>query len=179
MAESTFEKIMRKSGMKPSSCKCKACKAQCEHTPCIGTPEDMERIMKAGFAHRLVITEWATGKALGAIDRSVWMISPRKMNDDPYTPAPCSFYENGLCILHEKGLKPSEGRLTHHTPEPAMRSGKFSKSVGFNVAKTWIEDGRTKEELTDRLALAQADECITPDGRLNLQKFIAILDLHA
>lgn len=30
MSESTFEKIVRKSGVKPVECKCKICKTQCE-----------------------------------------------------------------------------------------------------------------------------------------------------
>ena len=48
----------------------------------------------------------------------------------------CIFYHNGLCELHEKGLKPTEGRLSHHT----VRKDNFNPamSIAWNVAKEWL-----------------------------------------
>lgn len=45
-------------------------------------------------------------------------------------------FENGLCILHDKGLKPTEGRLSHHT----VRKDNFNPamSIAWNVAKEWL-----------------------------------------
>ena len=48
----------------------------------------------------------------------------------------CAFFENGLCILHDKGLKPTEGRLSHHT----VKKDNFNPfmSIAWNVAKEWL-----------------------------------------
>ena len=50
--KSTFSHIMQKSGRKPTVCRCEKCKSQC-HTPCLGTPEDIQKLMDAGYADRL------------------------------------------------------------------------------------------------------------------------------
>ena len=54
MNESVYEKIIRKSGMKPVSCKCQLCKSQCR-TPCFGIPDDMKKIIEAGYINRVQI----------------------------------------------------------------------------------------------------------------------------
>ena len=49
----------------------------------------------------------------------------------------CVFYHDGLCELHDKGLKPTEGRLSHHSLSQENYS--FSKSLTYHVAKEWLE----------------------------------------
>lgn len=102
---------------------------QC-HTPCLGTPDDIERIIDAGYADRLALTNWAAGIFLGVINIAIPMIQP--VAGKEY----CAFFENGLCILHDKGLKPTEGRLSHHT----VRKDNFNPamSIAWNVAKEWL-----------------------------------------
>lgn len=48
------------------------------------------------------------------------------------------FFHDGLCELHDKGLKPTEGRLSHHS----MRLDNWSpkKSISWNVAKEWEDE---------------------------------------
>ena len=58
-----------------SVCSCDTCKNMCK-TPCIGTPEEMLAISKAGFTKRLAVTSWATGLILGTHDRVVTIIAP-------------------------------------------------------------------------------------------------------
>ena len=83
-----------------------------------------------GYADRLELTNWATGIFLGVINVAVPMIQP--VAGKEY----CAFFENGLCILHDKNLKPTEGRLSHHT----VRKDNFNPvmSLAWNVAKEWM-----------------------------------------
>lgn len=129
--ETTFEKIIRKTGRKPVECKCKLCQSQC-HTPCLGTPEDIEKIIDAGYKDKLSVTIWGIGMLLGAINFPIPMIQAIQ------TDTGCIFQENGLCILHDKGLKPTEGKLSHHSTK--IDNFKFSKSISWNVAKEWISE---------------------------------------
>lgn len=92
----------------PVQCSCSICKQQC-NTPCLGPPDDIEKIIDAGYSDRVALTQWAVGMLLGVTTSIVPMIQP--VVGKEY----CVFFENGLCILHDKGLKPTEGRLSHHT----------------------------------------------------------------
>ena len=58
---------------KETVCSCQKCKDMCK-TPCIGTPEEMLAISKAGFSKRLAVTSWATGLILGTHDRVVTIL---------------------------------------------------------------------------------------------------------
>lgn len=73
--EASLQRVMRASGRVPVQCSCSICKQQC-HTPCLGTPDDIERIIDAGYADRLELTNWATGIFLGVINVAVPMIQP-------------------------------------------------------------------------------------------------------
>lgn len=130
LAKPTFNYIMQKSGRKPTVCSCSQCQAQC-HTPCLGTPEDIEKLISAGYGDRLAITWWAVGQILGLTDRPVKMVQPIR-EDNGW----CTFFHDGKCELHDKGLKPTEGRLSHHS----IREDNFvpSKSLSWLVAKEWL-----------------------------------------
>lgn len=130
LGESTLHYIMRKSGRKPSVCNCDRCKAQC-HTPCLGTPEDIERLIKAGYGDRLALTEWVAGVLMGVCKEPIKMIQAR-LEDNGW----CTFYHDGLCELHDKGLKPTEGRLSHHSLKIDNYNPK--KSLSWLIAKEWL-----------------------------------------
>lgn len=129
--ETTFQKIIRRTGRKPVECKCQQCKKQCA-TPCLGTPEDIEKLIDAGYKDQLSVSEWAVGKLLGKIDYTIPMIQAIQSDKG------CVFFHNGLCDLHEKGLKPTEGRLSHHSV--TLDNFSFRKSISWNVAKEWIDE---------------------------------------
>lgn len=94
---------------KDHACACDKCKAMCKKTPCLGTPEEMIRISKAGFTEKLAETKWLVGILHGTHQKPVSIIAPLM------TDTGCAFQdENGLCILHDLGLKPMEGRLTNN-----------------------------------------------------------------
>ena len=47
--ETQLQRIIRKTGRKPVQCKCQLCKQQC-HTPCLGTPQDILKIIVTALA---------------------------------------------------------------------------------------------------------------------------------
>ena len=60
----------------------------------------------------------------------------------------CVFHKNGLCELHNSGLKPTEGKLSHHSIK--AENTNFRKSLSYNVAKEW-EDPANRE-LIDKIS---------------------------
>lgn len=126
---------MRKTGRKPVSCKCKTCKEQCE-VPCLGTPEDIWALIEAGYRDKLFLTEWCVGLILGKLNYSIRMVQALQTDQG------CAFRtDEGLCSLHDLGLKPTEGRLSHHTI--TKENFKFSRGLAYNVAQEWM-DGRNR-----------------------------------
>lgn len=148
--ESTFHKIIRKTGRKPISCKCKACKSQCSKAPCLGTPEDIEKIIDAGYAKRIFSTSWLAGINMGITNKSIDMFQPEQLETG------CTFFKDGLCELHDKGLKPTEGRLSHHTHTPETFTK--SKSLSWNVAKEWEnpENAETINRIKEKLSMSNS-----------------------
>lgn len=130
--ETLYQKIQRKTGRKPTECKCNLCKMQCK-TPCLGTPEDMQRIIDAGYADRVSESLWAVGMMHGLCDFPVPNIAS---NYDKQKKA-CTFFTNGLCELHEKGLKPTEGKLSHHTTR--LDNFNIKKSLAWTIIKEWLK----------------------------------------
>lgn len=128
--ESTFEKIIRKSGKKPVACKCEQCKNQCRTCPCLGTPADIEKIIDAGYGNKIFLTTWAAGILMRVTDKPVMMYQAEMTKEG------CAFLQNGLCSLHDLGLKPTEGRLSHHTQEAIVPA---SKNLPWIVAKEWLD----------------------------------------
>ncbi len=131
MKENSLKKIIRKTGRKPVICKCEACRKQC-HTPCLGTPEDILRLIKAGYLEKLAVTFWCVGMITGEMDYPIVMVQATR-GDTGY----CVFYHDGLCELHDKQLKPTEGRLSHHSI--TQENYVFRKGLSYNVAKEWLD----------------------------------------
>lgn len=133
MAETTLQRIARESECKPSECSCALCQSMC-HTPCLGTPEDIEKLVDAGYADRLVPTEWGVGMIVGLFSRPIYMLQADTVNGW------CTFYHNGLCELHDRGLKPTEGQLAHHTDPIIHGNQPTSLNVAWLIAKEWMKD---------------------------------------
>lgn len=130
--ERLYDYIQRVSGRRPTECRCAKCMEQCR-TPCLGTPLDILRIINAGYGDRLTPTLWAAGMALGLYPRPIAMIQAN------VTPEGwCTFRRpDGLCELHDKGLKPTEGKLSDH----AVLADSYDprRSVSWLVARTWLD----------------------------------------
>lgn len=164
MPESTFEKIIRKSGQKPTSCKCQKCKTCCQKAPGLGTPEEIRKLVNAGYVNRLMITAYAFPVVLGIHPEPVTVIAPEFDQEK----GACTFFENGLCILHDQGLKPMECRLAHHTGDLAGKIPK--KSVGWLVAKEWLDGGWTEEKAEDYMINAATLQAISDSAKLFAQE---------
>ncbi len=129
LGKPTFSYIMQKSGRKPTACSCDKCKSQCR-IPCLGTPEDIGRLIDAGYKDRLAPTSWLAGMLMGVTDRAIDMVQAKVENGW------CTFYHDGLCELHDNGLKPTEERLSHHSIR--VDNFKPKKSLSWLVAKEWL-----------------------------------------
>lgn len=127
-----IKKILDGKGYNPESelpCSCDKCKNMCK-SPCLGTPRDIEAIMDAGFADKLSITKWFVGAIMAGED-PIDMIAPA------YNNGWCAFRkEDGLCELHDLGLKPTEGVLTSCRDKEV----RFEDSVTRMVAGEWIRE---------------------------------------
>ena len=134
--QSPLQRIIEKTGRRPCECKCRLCKMQCR-TPCLGTPQDILRLMDAGYTDRLYVTEWAAGIMLGVTNEIVLMIQAEQVGGSDLDPnAHCTFFHDGLCDLHNLGLKPTEGRLSHHSQR--IDNFKRNRSISWAVAQEWL-----------------------------------------
>lgn len=125
--EKELEKIRQITNGRESTCSCSSCQHMCRVAPCLGTPSDILKIAESGHTDKLSITGWAVGVPY---DIPVVPMVQAKM-----TPNGCSFFENNLCTLHDKGLKPTEGRLTKGCEVDVTTVNQLP--VAFAVARTW------------------------------------------
>lgn len=126
--ESTYDKIKRISGMHESACSCQQCRNMCAAMPCLGTPEDILKLVDAGYADQLSPTIWAVGMVFG-ISGPIAMVQPKR------THAGCIFYKAGMCLLHDRGLKPTEGKLAGHEGSYMNRT-----NITYLTAKEWEDN---------------------------------------
>ena len=113
---------MNISELQDVECSCKVCQHMCEWHPCTSTPDDIERLIEAGFMHQLAEdrfeievpaleghpelgNRWKTIRAiLPAVKGSEFELGPNPHHGE------CVFFNEGLCDLHAQGLKPTGGR---------------------------------------------------------------------
>ena len=131
----TLETLLRHA---PPACSCAHCQQMCM-CACTPTPEDARRLIEGGHGARLMRCVWSH-------DPLVYFLTPAlkgsEGTDSPATPVSmggCTFWNRRrLCDLHDAGLKPTEGRLTHHHPKHQW--GK--KLVRLIIAAWDTDDGR-------------------------------------
>jgi len=138
------------SQFEPSApCSCRVCKGMCKRA-CWPTPQEAQALLDAGYADRLMLDAW-----IGGFDDSyedVYIVCPSTpgycgglapglgddfnwmdvFGDGALANGGCVMQKNGLCMLHDKGLKPIEGRVAHHS--------KDSDNLHEAVARTWDSD---------------------------------------
>lgn len=131
-----YEEIKLITGVEESVCACKECAQQCKTQVCLGTPTDILNLVKAGFKGQLALSKWAAG-----IKQGMPVISMMQPYYDVNRGC-CTFMDESQkkCTLHNLGLKPTEGKLSHHT------LGSLKVKVGNNlpvnhaVALTWTDE---------------------------------------
>ena len=87
---------------------------------------------------------WGVGLVTGHLPYAIRMVQARQVNGY------CTFFRNGLCELHDAGLKPTEGKLSHHTI--TRENFKFGHSLSWNVAREWL-DGRNEAFIDEIIRL--------------------------
>lgn len=130
MEELLFDKIKKSTGRKEVECSCELCQKQCK-VPCLGTPDDILRLLEAGYRDKLSVSYWMVGLLLGKLPARVPMVQAIQ------TEQGCVFFKDGLCELHSTGLKPTEGKLSHH--ELKLDNFIFELSLSWNVAREWVD----------------------------------------
>lgn len=116
-------------------CDCDRCSSMC-HAPCCGTPEDIKRLIENGYASRLMLDDLPGGAdmikpALKGYEgkESPWEVASR---------AGCTFWKEGKCELHSLGLKPLQGKASHHDLDDEE-----IEKIGEYINSTWQKDGET------------------------------------
>lgn len=98
--------------IKESQCDCEKCSFMCQ-APCCGTPDEMQALIDAGYGERLMYDNWPDQENIlkPALKEHEGKLAPWTMA----TPKGCTFWNKGKCELHPLGLKPSAGKLAHHS----------------------------------------------------------------
>lgn len=135
-----------------TECACSDCAAACKR-PCWPTPAEAQALIDAGHAKRLMLDWWIgstkdepdpnverVGILCGANPGHEGQLAPETSNllglvglllgHSPLATG-CTFFEAGLCTLHDAGLKPSEGKLSM----PCKPD--YSPNLHVELAKTW------------------------------------------
>lgn len=131
--DKAIERIKQNTGATENVCGCLKCQHQCRSTPCIGTPDDVIKLLEAGYGARLAPTLWLAGIVMGVINTPVPLIASIYDNDKKA----CTFFKDGLCELHDLGLKPTEGRLSNH--EVRATNLNPHQNIAWNVVQEWMK----------------------------------------
>jgi hypothetical protein len=96
-----------------TECKCETCTLMCTR-PCWGTPDDILRLIRKGYGDKLML-DWYYGET--PLEDDILILCPALRGHEgieapfvPASPRGCTFWKNRLCSLHNKSLKPSEGK---------------------------------------------------------------------
>lgn len=108
------ETIEELEAYKKIECACEVCRKFCEFRPCWGTPEEIKRLIEAGFGSRLML-DWFSDETPAG--RDILILTPAITGAEgqpaPFSPlGNCTFLKNKLCEIHH--LKPIEGRAASH-----------------------------------------------------------------
>ena len=122
------------------SCQCDICIGMCK-TPCLPTPQQAIKLMDLGMTRRLKIVNWMDPNNCG---RTVETIRPR------VEAGRCTFLNDGRCTLHNRGLKPLEGKLALHSISRSM-----ANEIHDDIARVWADDKLTVKYYLKRRACVQ------------------------
>lgn len=128
------------SNLAPISCRCPKCRAMCSHSVCLPTPKEARELLRRGYALRMAVYQFKPGS-----DSDSYVGPATKGREDEVLNrtnyGACTFHKDGLCELHDLGLKPLEGRATHHDRD--------WREARLQVVKTW--KGKAFESVSSQL----------------------------
>jgi hypothetical protein len=129
-------------GRKAAVCSCDGCRSMCKNSPCLPTPEEALRIMDAGYVKEMVLTTvMVPGETINS-EVGYECIMPEAVKDTSSpTNERCVFLDHrDLCVLHDKGLKPVEGRFAI-----CGTTELDSIKLRYMVARTWTDTALGKK----------------------------------
>lgn len=151
---------MSKLKLAPVECSCYECKECCKR-PCWGTPEDIQKIIDAGLGHRLMLDLWGNNSK----GENTFIPCPALKGSEgqnypnfPRYEEGCTFWTaEGKCELHERGLKPTEGRLTSCKRPELSEDPTLHKEIyqtweteeGEALANKWCESQKIEPKELD------------------------------
>lgn len=145
-----------------SECSCQSCQSRCKTFPCLGTPEDIKRLIDAGYSKKLMLNYYVSPNS---ISEDVFYISPAtKGKECKFVVFPlleyriedsteCVFFDDGKCQIQD--LKPTEGKLVDHSTDDL--------DVHYLVISTWNNKCANKfrkewQDIVDCKAISAYDE---------------------
>jgi len=123
-----------------SSCDCDKCKEMCKRRTCWALPSEIDKIIDAGFADKLMLDYWSGDPDFDLVCPS---IKGSEMQRTPWMPTGecCLQKKDGHCELHAGGLKPVEARLSHCNDDEKI--GDVFNKLHAAIAKEWdCDEGR-------------------------------------
>jgi hypothetical protein len=135
--ETEKRKMLPLAEIPTSECTCDKCNGFCTYRTCWGTPDDIKKIIDAGYADRLMLDWWQGYEleilvivpALEGCEGSVAPFDPRGR---------CTFFKDERCEIHS--IKPIEGKISHH-------SGTSDYNIHEKIVELWdTYEGRSVVE---------------------------------
>ncbi len=121
-----------------TQCDCKICSEMCK-APCCGTPQEMQALIDNGLAKKLSFDDYESPGQIAMIKPALKGHGGKRAPWEVRSERGCAFWKKGKCELHEKGLKPLQGRLANH----AYRTEEC-KQIESLITESW-EDGKGKQ----------------------------------
>ncbi len=134
---SALEQLLASTGLKPSECSCRVCRQKCTEMVCLGTPDDIVRLINAGYT---LLLRRVMMKVVMVHQRRVMDVGMIQLMSDDNG---CALFKDGHCIVHHLGLKPTEGRYYLHP-----RNHKEETLMGvltLAVAMEWLNDNNRRK----------------------------------
>ena len=126
----TPKEILAETKTTTNSCNCNTCQAMCHQCPCLGTPREMMKLATMPeYQNNISISLIANPIVIGEFGKPITMLTP----DFDEVKGHCSFLVNGLCSLHDAGLKPLEGK----TASCNVTDGKKSFDIYKSICEEW------------------------------------------
>ncbi len=114
-----------------TSCDCVGCRTMCLSSPCLATPLDVIKLINAGYGKSLARVDVLDHNTESLV--SVIMIKGEEWQFGEDKGTRCILHtDEGLCKLHDTGLKPTEGRIMHHGLGLLT-----SRNIRHAVLQTW------------------------------------------
>lgn len=143
-----LQQIKQKTGCTNNECSCATCQQMCERSPCLGTPQDILRLINNGYGQELAQTTWISGLPHGIPPVQMTQILFKKivpLGNSNATGEGCLMYHNGLCKLHTAQLKPMEGYLSTCDKDKILKLlDKGFEFLPFAIARLWLQPENKK-----------------------------------